>query len=50
MENSLSSVAHIPILPVASLFLIMSFRGSDEGTDGDLFSNAMNQEQGNIKC
>jgi hypothetical protein len=30
--NSLSSAAHFPILPVASLFLMMSFRGCDEGT------------------
>jgi hypothetical protein len=30
--NSLSSVAHFPTLPMASLFLIMSFRGYDEGT------------------
>jgi hypothetical protein len=30
--NSLSSAAHFPILLVASLFLIMSFRGCDEGT------------------
>jgi hypothetical protein len=30
--NSLSSVTYFSILPVASLFLIMSFRGCDEGT------------------
>jgi hypothetical protein len=30
--NSLSSAAHFPTLPVASLFLIISFRGYDEGT------------------
>jgi hypothetical protein len=30
--NSLSSAAHFPTLPVASLFLIISFRGCDEGT------------------
>jgi hypothetical protein len=72
MLNSLSSAAHFPILPVASLFLMISFRGSfiaeaasawvlEEGISskvevsspevganvGDLFSNAMNQEQGN---
>jgi hypothetical protein len=28
----LSSTAHFPILPVASLFLMISFRGCDEGT------------------